>query len=128
MLEILERLCRGRGQTGDLERLEQLAQTVKTQSLCGLGKTAPNPVLTSLRYFREEFEAHIRGHCPAGKCTALVGYRITDECIGCSKCAVECPVDAIRGEPYTQYEIDPEVCVRCDNCRQICPVNAVVVE
>ncbi|NLX27209.1 MAG: 4Fe-4S binding protein, partial [Lentisphaerae bacterium] len=108
--------------------LEQLARTVQTQSLCGLGKTAPNPVLTTIRYFREEFEAHIEGRCPAGKCKPLVRYAINDDCIGCAKCAVECPVDAIRGEPYEVFEIDAETCVRCDNCRQICPVNAVVVE
>ena len=128
MLEILERLCSGQGKAGDIEKLEQLARTVKTQSLCGLGKTAPNPVLTTIRYFREEFEAHIEGRCPAGKCTAMIRYVINDDCIGCSKCAVECPVDAIRGEPYTLFEIDPDLCIRCDNCRQVCPVDAVVVE
>ena len=128
MLEILERLCNGKGKAGDIERLEQLARTVQAQSLCGLGKTAPNPVLTTIRYFREEFEAHIEGRCPAGKCTPMVRYVINDDCIGCAKCAKECPVDAIRGEPYAVFEIDETVCVRCDNCRQICPVNAVVVE
>ena len=128
MLEILERLCNGAGKAGDLDKLEQLARTVKSQSLCGLGKTAPNPVLTSLRYFRDEFEAHLEGRCPAGKCTSLIRYRITDDCIGCTKCAVECPVGAISGEPYTVFEIDPETCVKCDNCRKICPVDAVVVE
>lgn len=127
MLEILERLCKGQGRPGDIDKLEQLAKTVKAQSLCGLGKTAPNPVLTTIQYFREEFEAHIEGRCPAGKCTRLITYLINDDCIGCTKCAVDCPVEAISGEPYSVFEIDPELCVRCDNCRQVCPVDAVEV-
>ncbi len=128
MLEILTRLCNGQGRAGDIEKLEQLAKTVKAQSLCGLGKTAPNPVLTTIQYFREEFEAHIEGRCPAGKCQKLIAYSINDDCIGCTKCAVECPVEAISGEPYAVFEIDPEACVRCDNCRQVCPVDAVDVK
>lgn len=128
MLEILTRLCNGQGRAGDIEKLEQLAKTVKAQSLCGLGKTAPNPVLTTIQYFREEFEAHIEGRCPAGKCQKLIAYSINDDCIGCTKCAVECPVEAISGEPYSVFEIDPEACVRCDNCRQVCPVDAVDVK
>ncbi len=128
MLEILTRLCKGDGRQGDIEKLERLAKTVKAQSLCGLGKTAPNPVLTTLAYFRDEFEAHLEGRCPAGKCSALVTYSINDDCIGCTKCAVECPVEAITGEPYSVYEIDPERCIRCDNCRQVCPVDAVEVK
>ncbi len=128
MLEILTRLCEGRGKPGDIEKLEQLAKTVKAQSLCGLGKTAPNPVLTTIKYFREEFEAHIKGRCPAGKCPKLITYSINDDCIGCTKCAVDCPVEAITGELYSVFEIDPDLCVRCDNCRQVCPVDAVVVE
>lgn len=128
MLEILTRLCNGQGKPGDIEKLEQLSKTVQTQSLCGLGKTAPNPVLTTIKYFRDEFEAHIEGRCPAGKCEKLVTYSINDDCIGCTKCAVDCPVDAIQGEPYAVFEIDAERCVRCDNCRKVCPVDAVVVE
>ena len=128
MLEILERLCRGEGGAGDIEALERLARTVKAQSLCGLGKTAPNPVLTTIQYFREEFEAHLAGHCPAGKCGKLVTYSISDDCIGCTKCAVECPVEAITGKPYTVFEIDPDTCIRCGGCKEICPVDAVVVE
>lgn len=128
MLEILTRLCNGGGRAGDIEKLEQLAKTVRAQSLCGLGKTAPNPVLTSIRYFRDEFEAHIAGKCPAGKCKKLITYSISDKCIGCTKCAVECPVEAITGEPYSVFEIDPEKCIRCDGCRQICPVGAVEVK
>ena len=128
MLEILTRLCEGGGKPGDIEKLEQLAEIVKGQSLCGLGKTAPNPVLTTIRYFRDEFEAHIEGRCPAGKCEKLITYSITDDCIGCGKCAVDCPVEAIRGEPYDVFKINPSKCVRCGACRQICPVDAVEVK
>lgn len=128
MLEILTRLCEGNGKPGDIEKLEQLAKTVKGQSLCGLGKTAPNPVLTTLQYFRDEFEAHINGSCPAGKCEKLITYSINDDCIGCAKCAVDCPAEAISGQPYDVFEIDPEKCVRCGACKQICPVDAVEVK
>jgi len=128
MLETLNRLCTGEGKPGDIEHLEHLAKVVKEQSLCGLGTTAPNPVLTTLRYFRDEFEAHIQGRCPARKCKGLITYTITDKCIGCTKCAQECPAGAIAMKPYEQHEIDSELCVRCDNCRRICPVDAVEVE
>ena len=128
MLDILDRLCEGKGQKGDLEELERLAVMVKRGSLCGLGKTAPNPVLTTLRYFRDEYEAHIEGRCPAGRCKALITYHITDECIGCTLCAQHCPADAIEMRPYEKHEIDPEKCVRCGTCRGICPTDAVEVE
>jgi NADH-quinone oxidoreductase subunit F len=128
MLEILNRLCDGGGKQGDIEKLEHLAKVVKAQSLCGLGSTAPNPVLTTVRYFRDEFEAHVQGRCPARKCKGLITYTITDRCNGCTKCAQECPVGAIAMRPYEQHEIDSALCVRCDNCRQICPVDAVDVE
>jgi NADH:ubiquinone oxidoreductase subunit F (NADH-binding)/Pyruvate/2-oxoacid:ferredoxin oxidoreductase delta subunit len=128
MLEILGMLCRGEGKAGDLEQLEELAHRVKQQSLCGLGKTAPNPVLTTLRYFRDEFEAHIQGRCPAGKCKPLISYRITEECIGCTKCAQVCAPGAIPMKPYEVHQIENNLCTRCDNCRVVCPVNAVIVE
>ena len=128
MLEILERLCEGKGEAGDLDELEKLAHMVKENSLCGLGKTAPNPVLTTLRYFRDEFEAHVEGRCPAGSCTSLVTYSITDDCIGCTKCALDCPVDAIAFRPYQVHEIDTEKCTQCNACYEICPVDAVKVE
>lgn len=128
MLEILDMLCQGEGKPGDLEQLEELARVVKRQSLCGLGKTAPNPVLTTLRYFREEFEAHIRGKCPAGKCKPLITYNITEDCIGCTKCAQVCAPDAIAMKPYEVHEINQDLCTKCDNCRIVCPVNAVKVE
>ncbi len=128
MLDLLEGLCTGHGKAGDLEKLQELAMMVKTTSLCGLGQTAPNPVLTTLRYFREEYEAHLQGKCPAGKCKELITYRITEDCIGCTKCAQHCPAEAIALAPYRQHEIDPEKCIRCCTCRQVCPADAVVVE
>jgi len=128
MLEILTRLCGGEGRDGDLELLEQLAAMVKTASLCGLGKTAPNPVLSTLKHFRHEYEAHIAGRCPAGRCRDLVVYRITDECIGCTLCSQKCPADAIQPRPHEQHEIDTDKCVRCGTCKSICPVDAVEIE
>ncbi|HOH29631.1 MAG TPA: NADH-ubiquinone oxidoreductase-F iron-sulfur binding region domain-containing protein, partial [Candidatus Hydrogenedentes bacterium] len=128
MLELLGMLCRGEGKGGDLEQLEELAHAVKGQSLCGLGKTAPNPVLTTLRYFRDEFEAHIEGRCPAGKCKPLISYRITEDCIGCTKCARVCAPGAIAANPYALHEINGDLCTKCDNCRLVCPVDAVKVE
>jgi len=128
MLDIMERICTGQGKQDDLEKLEELALMVKTTSLCGLGQTAPNPVLTTLRYFRDEYEAHLEGRCPAGRCRALITYRITDKCIGCTRCAQHCPAQAIAMKPYQQHEIDAEKCIRCDTCRQVCPVDAVMVE
>jgi NADH-quinone oxidoreductase subunit F len=128
MLDILNRLCEGQGQEGDLDALEQLAHAVRSGSLCGLGRTAPNPVLSTLRYFRDEYQAHLEGRCPAGKCRALITYRVTDECIGCTLCAQHCPEDAIRFAPYERQEIDAEKCTCCDVCRTKCPEEAIVVE
>jgi len=127
MLELLDLLCTGKAQRTHLQELEQLAPQVAQGSLCGLGKTAPNPVLTTLRYFREEYEAHLQGRCPAGKCKALIQYRVRDNCTGCTICAQHCPADAIPMTPYARHVIDMEKCTRCDSCRQVCPHGAVEV-
>jgi NADH:ubiquinone oxidoreductase subunit F (NADH-binding)/NADH:ubiquinone oxidoreductase subunit E/Pyruvate/2-oxoacid:ferredoxin oxidoreductase delta subunit len=125
MLELLDRLCAGQGRRQHLDELEHLANQVTQGSLCGLGKTAPNPVLTTLRYFRDEYEAHLHGHCPAARCYALIRYRVTDDCTGCTLCAQNCPVDAIPMTPYQRHEINQTLCTKCDSCRQVCPANAI---
>jgi len=128
MLEILERLCEGKGRPDDLEKLETLADYVSRGSLCGLGQTAPNPVLTTLRYFRDEYEAHLhQRRCPAGRCPALIRYRVTANCIGCTLCAQACPVGAIAYRPYEKHEVDDQLCTRCDMCRQACQDDAIEV-
>ncbi|MGO8928601.1 MAG: NAD(P)H-dependent oxidoreductase subunit E [Limisphaerales bacterium] len=127
MLELLDLLCAGRANRTHLQELEQLAPQVAQGSLCGLGKTAPNPVLTTLRYFRDEYEAHLQGRCPAGKCRALIKYRVLENCTGCTICAQHCPADAIPMTPYARHVIDLEKCTRCDSCRQVCPQGAVEV-
>jgi NADH:ubiquinone oxidoreductase subunit F (NADH-binding)/(2Fe-2S) ferredoxin len=128
MLEILERICDGKGRPNDLEQLEMLADYVGRASLCGLGQTAPNPVLTTLRYFRAEYEAHIHERrCPAGRCPALIRYRVTDNCIGCTLCAQACPVGAIAYRPYEKHAVDDRLCTRCDMCRQACKDDAIEV-
>ena len=130
MLDILTRICAGRGLEGDVELLEQLAQVVKTGSLCGLGQTAPNPVLSTLRYFREEYEAHINEkRCPAGACQNLVIYFIHPaECTGCGLCRVKCPVSAISGARKQLHVIDQNTCVKCGVCLDTCRFNAISIE
>jgi len=128
MLDILTRLCEGEGKKGDLEELEELAIMIKKGSLCGLGQTAPNPVLSALKYFRDEFEAHLERRCPAGNCKALIEYSVTDDCIGCTLCAQNCPADAIAMKPYEKHEIDVEKCTRCGTCMEVCPNDAIRVE
>ena len=127
MLDILSRLSEGKAELSEIDELERLCRYVKDGSLCGLGKTAPNPVITGLKYFREEYEAHARGYCPAKKCQDLVKYTITDKCTGCTKCFQECPVNAISFRPYEKHEIDQLLCTKCDNCRVVCPENAVEI-
>jgi NADH-quinone oxidoreductase subunit F len=127
MLELLDLLCAGKANRRHLQELERLAPQVTQGSLCGLGKTAPNPVLTTLRYFRDEYEAHLQGRCPAGKCRALIKYRVLENCTGCTICAQHCPADAIPMTPYARHVIDLDKCTRCDSCRQVCPQGAVEV-
>ncbi len=128
--ETLERIVKGEGREGDIELLEELCTTIKDGALCGLGQTAPNPVLTTIRYFRNEYEAHINDKkCPAKECPALLTYSIDPEkCIGCSLCAKKCPVGAISGELKKTFSIDPNVCIRCGQCIHSCRKGAVVVE
>ncbi len=127
MLEILERIVGGTGTMEDIDLLEELAQTVSKTALCGLGKTAANPVLSTLKYFREEYIAHvIDKKCPAGECQALKTFKINaDKCKGCSKCARQCPVGAISGEIKNPFSIDPEKCIKCGACKDACPFGAV---
>ena len=127
MLDIMEGLCAGRGKAADLTELDYLGRTLRIASLCGLGKTAPNPVLSTLRHFPEEYMAHLAGRCPAGKCKKLIRYEINADCTGCTRCAQHCPSNSIPMNPYRQHVIDSNTCTRCDACRQVCPVNAVFV-
>lgn len=126
MLEILERITRGEGQDGDIEKLEELAMKIKDGSLCGLGQTAPNPVLTTLKYFRNEYEDHIYNHkCTAGSCKALVTYTITDKCTGCTACSRKCPVGAITGTVKNQHVIDKDKRIKCGKCLETCRFGAI---
>ena len=130
MLEILTDICEGRGKMEDLDLLEALGETMIDCSLCALGKSAPNPVLTTLKYFRDEYEAHILEHrCPAGVCKALTTFRIDPEkCRGCTSCARACPAGAISGSVKQPHSIDSSVCIACGSCRETCRFDAVFTE
>ncbi len=127
MLEILNRIVNGKGEEGDIEKLEELAKTIKATALCGLGQTAPNPVLSTLRFFRDEYEAHIKEkRCPAHHCQALLNYSITDKCRGCTACARVCPAGAITGEVKQQHHIDTTKCLKCGACMEKCRFGAII--
>ena len=130
MLEILTRIVEGNGKEGDIELLEELCNAIKDGALCGLGQTAPNPVLTTIRYFRDEYEAHINDKkCPAGECMDLLHYRIDSEkCKGCTMCARNCPVKAISGETKKPHVIDESKCIKCGHCMTLCKFDAISVE
>ncbi len=129
LLELLEKITNGNGELKDLDEMEELCHYIKENSLCGLGQTAPNPVLSTLRYFRDEYIAHIVDKkCPAGVCKKLVKYVITDKCVGCSLCSRRCPVGAIRGVVKEKFVIDSKVCIKCGVCYDNCKFGAIVKE
>ena len=127
MLEILERITEGQGTMDDLDNLDELSNQIRAASLCGLGQTAPNPVITTLKYFRDEYVAHIVDKkCPAHVCTPLLVYTINDLCNGCTACARACPTTAITGERKGMHFIDQDLCIKCGKCFTVCRFDAVV--
>jgi len=129
MSEILNRICRGEGRGGDIEILEDICGAQEDGCLCQLGATAPNPVRSTLRYFRDEYEAHIReGRCPGGVCKELITYTINDECTGCVLCAKRCPTECIDGEKKQPHVIRQEDCIQCGTCWDVCRFDAVTIE
>lgn len=128
MLETLTRISEGRGAEGDVDQLIDMAEIIKDSSLCALGQTAPNPVLTTIKFFRNEYEAHIRDRCcPARVCSNLLTYQIDPElCKGCGLCAKNCPQEAISGERKEPHEINQDLCIKCGLCFEVCPFEAVV--
>ena len=126
MCEMLETICSGKAEMKHLDQLQTLGENIIKGSLCGLGQTAPNPVLSTMKNFREEYEAHIKDKkCPAGVCHALLSYSITENCTGCMVCKKVCPVDAITGEKKQPHTIDPTICIKCGQCFDKCKFDAV---
>jgi NADH:ubiquinone oxidoreductase subunit F (NADH-binding)/NAD-dependent dihydropyrimidine dehydrogenase PreA subunit len=127
--QILDKITKGEGQEGDIEMIEQICNAMEAGSLCGLGQTAPYPVLSTLKNFKDEYIAHIKdGKCPAGSCKALITFTINDNCTGCALCGANCPVDAITGEPKKMYTIHQEKCIQCGICNDVCKYEAVDVQ
>jgi len=124
---LLTKLTEGKGTLQDIETIEAIAATMEHNSLCGLGKSAPNPVLSTLRYFRHEYEQHVRGRCPAGVCRELIRYEVMDTCTGCLACIKPCPENAITGEFEKIHIIDQALCSRCGICRSVCNFDAIRV-
>jgi NAD-dependent dihydropyrimidine dehydrogenase PreA subunit len=128
MLDILTDITEGRGRQSDIETLEEICDILTWGALCGLGSSAANPVLSTLKYFREEYDAHINDKkCPAGVCKALITYSITDACTGCTLCAKKCPQECITGERKKLHVIDTSKCIKCGVCKDVCNFNAVKV-
>ena len=126
MLEILDKITKGEGTMEDLKTLEELALSIKDSALCGLGQTAPNPVLSTLANFYDEYVAHVVDKkCPAGVCKSLIKYYISDKCIGCTKCKRNCPAGAISGDLKQKHSIDTAICIKCGACKAACPVGAI---
>ncbi len=129
MLEILEKIAEGKAVLEDLDTLEKLAVNIKNTSLCGLGQTAPNPVLSTMKYFKDEYLAHVVDKkCPAGVCQSLLSYKITEDCKGCTKCARQCPVNCIDGNVKEIHIIDQDKCIKCGACMDACPFDAIIKE
>ena len=130
MFEILTRITEGKGKQGDIELLTELCEGISSGALCGLGQTAPNPVLTTIRYFRNEYEAHINDKkCPAGECSALRSFEINPEkCKGCTLCSKKCPVGAISGNVKEAHTINNDICIKCGQCKDVCRFGAVEIK
>ncbi|GAA0120890.1 NADH-quinone oxidoreductase subunit NuoF [Clostridium faecium] len=129
LLEMLDKISKGKGDAETLERLKELSEIIKDTSLCGLGQTAPNPILSTMKYFIDEYEAHVFDKtCPSGVCKDLLRYMITDKCIGCTKCARQCPVNCISGKVKVRHSINQEKCIKCGSCKTSCPVDAIILK